>query len=343
MTATVNAANVIQQRDVATRFNLVVDNDLFYTNASPEPYTIDFSSDPAISAMLQGIHDAITAEVTSAGFDLGFCFDGTNDNGGVSWGSVCDDATKGRLYVSHSNPAGAVFLTRFMHEGGHQFGAGHTWSSGTFDAGQFAPASAWEPGEGSTIMSYGHVFGTDHIPGSNREDYFHGGSIQQIAGFAAGCAANTATGNTPPSASAGPDYTIPKETPFTLVGSGSDADDPAGNLTYTWEEMDPASAQVALTTLDDGVIPLFRSFRPTAGGTTRVFPEVSVLAEQPALPGQHRLRGARPAAPRVARADGGMDFRLTVRDNRAASAAMTGGVSQDDARWWWMPPPGRSW
>jgi hypothetical protein len=145
------------------------------------------------------------------------------------------------------------------------------------------------------------------------DDYFHAESFDQIAAYAAGtgaaCAATTATGNSPPVVSAGPDYTIPMGTPFTLTATGADPDGDA--LTYSWEEMDIGAASPPMT--DDGTRPLFRSFNSVAD-PARFFPKLSDILNNTSPIGE--------TLPSTTRA---MNFRVTARDNRAAG----GGVSSD--------------
>ena len=127
------------------------------------------------------------------------------------------------------------------------------------------------------------------------------------------CAVITATGNNAPTANAGADYTIPMNTPFFLIGTGVDADNDA--LTFSWEEIDVFGAIGDWNAPQTVDIPLFRSFVPTVSAT-RYFPKISDVINGTTTIGE-RL-------PSIART---MNFRLTVRDNKAGG----GGICFDDA------------
>src|SRR5258708_4089641 len=81
---------------------------------------------------------------------------------------------------------------------------------------------AYEPGGGSTIMTYrgGFLPNGTYFPLCGAEElfsndtYFHTASIEQIVnyttfGSGSSCAVLTSTGNNPPNIDAGSDYTIP--------------------------------------------------------------------------------------------------------------------------------------
>ncbi|MFN7013324.1 MAG: GEVED domain-containing protein, partial [Bacteroidia bacterium] len=221
---------------------------------------------------------------------------------------------KGSGYTSPANgvPSGDAFDIDYVaHELGHQFGANHTFSMSNEGTG-----ANMEPGSGSTIMGYAGI--TSQDVQLNSDPYFHAISIQQVTNNikAKTCPTITTTGNSVPTANAGLDFTIPKSTPFMLTGSGTDANGDA--LTYIWEQFDNASSaqtgasSAASATKTSG--PTFRSYSPTTS-PTRYFPNMSrVLAGATTTSGSEIVVEALPSVART------MNFRFTVRDNRAGGS-----------------------
>ena len=126
------------------------------------------------------------------------------------------------------------------------------------------------------------------------------------------CASTSATGNGIPVVNAGANYTIPQGTPFKLTASATDPDsDP---MTYCWEQFD-IGPKAALNAVDDGAIPLFRSFPPTTS-VTRTIPRMSDLLAGNLFPGT--------LGEQLASTDRGLTFRVTARDN-----VPTGGAADD--------------
>jgi hypothetical protein len=199
---------------------------------------------------------------------------------------------------------------------GHQFGADHTFNN--YCGGNRASSAAYEPGSGTTIMSYAGICAPNVQ--NTADGYFHNKSYNDIYefsvnGYGNSCAAVTETGNSPPVISMPEgEFSIPVSTPFALTGSATDADGDA--LTYSWEQFDlgPATDDSdADLTNPSGNQPIFRSW-PATSDSTRVFPRLQDLAS-----GQSTIGELLPTYGRD------LSFKLTVRDNQAGG----GGVADD--------------
>lgn len=322
MNATMTRVNGVFEKDFSVRMNLIANNDvLIYTNASTDPYSA--ASTGAGGAWNTELQNNLTNTIGNAAYDVGHLFGASGGGGNAGCiGCICVDDTssttdknKGSGYTSPGDgvPAGDNFDIDYVaHELGHQFGANHTFSHSNEGTG-----ANMEPGSGSTIMGYAGITSQDVQPHSDA--YFHAFSVQQVTNNIKNktCSVNTATGNAIPTAAAGSDFTIPKSTPFMLTGTGTDANGDA--LTYIWEQFDNASStqtgasSAASATKTSG--PTFRSYSPSTS-PTRYFPQLSSV-----LAGATTTQGAEiavEALPSVART---MNFRFTVRDNRANGSA----------------------
>ena len=316
---TMTRVNGVFEKDFNARMVLISNTDsVIYTSASSDPY----SAASSMSNWNQQLQTTLTNTIGNANYDVGHLFGASGGGGNAGCiGCVCVNPTstvplgKGSGYTSPSNgvPSGDAFDIDYVaHELGHQFGANHTFSHSNEGTG-----ANMEPGSGSTIMGYAGI--TSQDVQMNSDPYFHAISIQQVTNNikAKTCPTVTTTGNSIPTANAGLDYTIPKSTPFMLTGSGTDANGDA--LTYIWEQFDNASSSqtgassAASATKTSG--PTFRSYSPSTS-PTRYFPNMTrVLAGATTTSGSEIVVEALPSVART------LNFRFTVRDNRAGGSA----------------------
>jgi hypothetical protein len=306
-----NFINGIFEHDLSVRLQLIANNEnIIFTDASTDPYTPSEGTS-VLAGQNQSTIDTI---IGVANYDIGHLLDArvssSNITGGAARvGSVCS-AIKARAFTRASRvgaiPINPFFYGSFAHELGHQLGAHHSFNASC--SGARYDNSAYEPGSGSTIMSYASGC-RPYTVQPVKDNYFHRVSLEAIAKFVAGagskCGIVTNTGNAIPVAHAGLDYHIPKSTAFVLTGQGRDAD-LSNTLTYGWEqynkEIGPTPPEA--TSL---VGPNFRSFVPTLS-PMRFFPQLG--------PNQSIWE----VLPSVGRT---LNFSLVVRDN-------VGGASSDD-------------
>ena len=304
MNTAMTRTNAIYERDFGIRMVLVANNDaVIYLNASSDPWTSEYNSKT---------QQTIDAVIGSANYDIGHLVHRTSNNGNAGCiGCVCKAGQKGSAFTSHTTPVGDPFVVDYLtHEMGHQFGANHTFAHSY--EGTIAQC---EPGSGSTIMGYAGITGSTTDIQPHSDDYFHARSIEQITNYiksstgGGACPVVSLTGNNTPSANAGADYVIPRSTPFMLTGTGADAD--AGDvLTYLWEQIDAKTSSSPTTPSATATAgPVFRSYTATTS-TSRTFPRLNSI-----LDGTNGYKWE--VLPSVARS---LNFRFTVRDNRAGGA-----------------------
>ncbi len=303
----VNRINAPYERDFSLRFVLV---QATLATIFLEPATDPFTGPDNGALAAQNQQALAQVGVPPAAYDVGHVF--ARGGGGVGGLGVVCQPSKWLGCTSGSGSYGLFFTYVACQELGHQLGGNHTWNRcGGFAADQRAPLTAYEPGSGSTIMSYVGGCGPDNVQ-SAPDLYFHGGSIVEIRKYidfegGAQCGTLTPTDNQPPMVSLPyiNGFFIPIGTPFELAGSAEDSDgDP---LTYCWEQIDIGPETPLGTQLGDS--PLFRT-RPAVSAPNRYFPQLSTILSGTTDP--------RELLPEYTR---NLTFLLTVRDNRGGVGA----------------------
>lgn len=341
MAADVNSMNAIFETDLSIRF--VLQEAYAYLNKSSDPFPIA-NLGPGREAMV-AIGDLIDEGIFNPeNFDLGHLVSGRNIGGSAFVGVVGDDQVidvngdqdldapyKAGGGIGTADPQGSHWVGQLCHEVGHMFGALHTFNGadGTCGRpGQYDEGFAYEPGSGSTIMSYAGRCEDDDIS-QTLDNYFHIASIESIYQFLQqdriqACMEQQATGNTAPRVFANPlgqNYLIPKGTPFFLTGEAADLEEDP--MTYCWEQYDLGTQGLLEESPYDVTdregengAPLFRSFPPTQS-ITRTFPRWAAILGNATdkgelLPQQERT----------------LTFRLTARDNHESG----GGLGSDEVK-----------
>jgi subtilisin-like proprotein convertase family protein len=296
-----NIVSAIFERDVALRLQL--------TAASFNVTFMDPVTDPYFGTMVtdwMGQNpDILNTYTNSLSHDIGHVYSRYLEGpaAGVAGGIAClADKAEGCSSGNGNGDYGARFMAIIGQEVSHQMGAGHTWNRCNGGGGREGIV-AFEPGSGSTIMSYAGACGSDNVQG-NTDLYYHAGSIAEIKNFytiGGACGSYLQTTNHSPEVTLAyqDNFTIPISTPFELNGSATDVDgDP---LTYCWEEVDAGPE----TPLGEpaGNAAIFRT-RPPVAVTNRYFPRLSTVISNGAditeqLPTYSR----------------DLTFRLTARDN----------------------------
>lgn len=307
MVASLSLINAVYEKDVAVHLNLITGNDrLIYLDGNADPYP-----QPTVGGATLGINTSIiNAKIPRSAYDIGHIYTiGCSDVGGIAYlGCVCNDNKGGGVTCWYTSDIAYVSQRITCHEMGHQFNASHTFSNCNGNES----GTSYEPGSGTTIMSYSGLCGAglNVEPGNGpHPNYFHVNSVNRIYDFTrndiGSCGSSTPTNNTFPV----PEILfpsglyIPIRTPFKLTGRATDMENDA--MTYNWEQYDaggygPMLGEPSLT--EEG--PLFKSIFPN-NNPVRIVPVWNTILTKANFERTEVL-------PTV---DRQITFRFTARDN----------------------------
>ncbi len=277
ITSAVNVINEVFEREVGIRILLVKGNaNIVFLNPKIDP----FSNANQGGRLLSQNTAVIDRKIGSRAYDYGHVFTGTcTDVGGIAaLGSVCSPGKGAGVTCWYRSNINYVAVQITCHEMGHQFSAPHTFNNCN---GNESGSTAYEPGGGSTIMSYSGLCRSQSFV--NRADpVYHTNSLTRFYNHTRvsedGMCGKTVDVNNHRPVAIIPiqnGFTIPYLTPFELEGQGTDADgDP---MTYSWEQYTTGrQISIGMPEKGDGNVPLFRSFPPVKT-TKRVFPRLSLI------------------------------------------------------------------
>jgi len=307
----INRLNLFLGGDCDVKFLLVDNTDqLIFLDVSTDPYNINAFASQQTDANQMTLDNVIGQSNYDVGhlFQQGACTTPNGNIGGQAGGQVCSNNGKARGITCHTGGVVGVVDNVMTHEIAHQFSAGHTWNNCPGSEGQHSSGSAYEPGSGTTIMSYSGACGNQNI-NSFGINYFHVGTIDRIFFYSqeangSTCANEIETLNNKPEVTLNYEngFEIPISTPFQLTGEAIDED--GEDLTYCWEQYDLGPYSALGTPVLDA--PIFRSYPPEADGYYRTFPAMNFLVNN-TFPDSEFL-------PNYSR---NLTFRLTARDNNA--------------------------
>ena len=300
----VNRMNQIFENEISMRVVLIENNDLLLNfDGATDPYLNSQSG----STMLSVNTSVIDSRVGNNAYDLGHVYARSCDTGGIArLSSMCDNSSKGGAVTCHySNNLDFMAANVTSHEIGHQMSAQHTFNNCN---GNESLGNGYEPGSGTSIMSYSGLCGGALNLNDGGGIYYHAASLMQIynhtrdGGIADACAELIETSNVEPviNLSYEDNFSIPENTYFVLEGSATDAN-VQDNLTYQWDGFNSGPQSPLGEPISTA--PRFRSFVPRES-PVRFFPDPSLI-----LSGSTDRREVMPV--------GNMDlnFIFTARDN----------------------------
>ena len=259
--------NGVFVRELGIEFQFIGAQDRLICNSTDGVVVSWCESVPNDDSLLNGARAVIESRgVAEADYDLGHSVS-TNSGGRAGVGVLCLSGNKARGTTGLSAPNNDPFYIDFVaHEMGHQLGAPHTFRDCASHPSNHDPSSAFEPGSGSTIMSYAGSCGSSDLQFKS-DAYYHPSSLLAMRGVIEATVATVAgCGSSPDGAPVlerpamdvlTTTCVVPKGSSVALDGS-SPAASPTKALWYSWDNVESAPAAYA-----DANVPRFRSWSPT--------------------------------------------------------------------------------
>lgn len=314
--ASVDRLNLVYERDAGVRLILVGNNDqVIFTDPQTDPYQGgkgNKSGRTLISMNTEWLNNLIGFD----NYDVGHVFPlRCNDVGGVArLGSLCQAAKGAGTTCWYQDNLDYIVVRVFCHEMGHQFSAQHTMNLCDNDNENLA--TGYEPGSGSTIMSYGGLCGSNNVvagaAASRDITYFHANSVMSISSYArlVSCGNTISTSNSSPEVELNhPNgFTVPVLTPYAINATAMDME--GDSLTYCFEQHDFGLKSCPLG-MPTGSCPAFRSFPPN-NDPYRVLPRFSSIWNNQTFSNRNEV---------LVDYTREMNFVVTVRDNNPETGA----------------------
>jgi hypothetical protein len=259
--------NGVFVRELGIEFQFIGEQDRLICNSTDgvvESWCVSVPND--YSLVFDGRTVMESRGVAEADYDLGHSVS-TGSGGYAGLGVLCLSGNKARGTTGLSAPNNDPFYIDFVaHEMGHQLGAPHTFRNCAAYPENHDPGSAFEPGSGSTIMSYAGSCSTSDLQ-FNSDAYYHPTSLLAMRGVIESRVAKVAgCGSSPdgapvlerPAMDVLPTTcVVPKGSSVALDGSSPVAS-PTKPLWYSWDNVESSPAAYA-----DANEPRFRSWSPT--------------------------------------------------------------------------------
>lgn len=309
MTVTINRVNSVYEVDLGITLQFISQQNslMFFGNTNSDPWNGEYNTTT---------QNFLNSTLNHSDYDIGHNFNTSGGGNAGCIGCVCVNGQKGSGMTGRSNPVGDPFDIDYVaHEMGHQFGGYHTMNTcSRSGSGQ----TEVEPCSGSSVMGYAGICSVNVQ--SNSDAHFNYVNIRDITqniktgNSTCGAITNLIGINNPPTANAGLDYTIPKETAFILEGTATDADG-IGSLTYEWSQNDATRAPTNSSPQSNwNVGPLYRAKMPITS-PNRYMPKIQDVITGNLYPTWEKT----PSVSRI------MNFAFVVRDND-----INGGQTADD-------------